>query len=88
MPLGEIDKDEWYTLKIEVEGDSIKAYLDGELEIEAQNDAHPEGGIAFEGETNTVAQFDDLLVEGTGIPSSPVEAKGKLASQWAKIKME
>ena len=88
VPLGEIDKDEWYTLKIEVEGDSIKAYLDGELKIEAQNSAHEEGGIAFEGETNTIAQFDDLSVEGIGIPSSPVDTKGKLASQWAKIKLE
>ena len=86
VPLGEIDKDEWYDLKIEVEGDSIKAYLDGELKIEAQNGAHPEGGIAFQGETNTIAQFDDLVVEGTGIASSPVDAAGKLTSQWARIK--
>jgi hypothetical protein len=87
VPVGQIDKDEWYILKIEVVGDSIKAYLDGELKIEAQNDAHGGGGIAFEGETNTIAQFDDLLVEGTGIPSSPVDAKGKLASRWSEIKL-
>ena len=86
VPVGQIDKDEWYTLKIEVVGDSIKAYLDGELQIEAKNGAHSEGGIAFEGETNTIGHFDDLIVEGEGIPSSPVDARGKLASQWAKIK--
>lgn len=86
VPVGQIDKDEWYTLKIEVIGDSIKAYLDGDLKIEAQNNAHDEGGIAFEGEANTIAYFDDLVVEGEGIASSPVSASGKLASQWAKIK--
>ena len=84
--VGQIDKDEWYTLKIEVAGDSIKAYLDGELQIDTKHGAHGEGGIAFEGEANTIAHFDDLVVEGDGIPSSPVEAMGKLASQWGRIK--
>jgi hypothetical protein len=86
VAVGEINKDEWYTLKIEVAGNSIKAYLDGELEIDTNNDAHAEGGIAFEGEANSIMRFDDLVVEGDGIPSSPVDAKGKLASQWGKIK--
>jgi len=88
VAVGQIDKDEWYTLRIEVAGRSIKAYLDGKLQIDAENDAHPEGGIAFEGETGSIMRFDDLVVEGDGIPVSPVDAKGKLASQWARIKSE
>lgn len=88
VAVGQIDKEEWYTLKIEVAGNSIKAYLDGELQIDAENDAHPEGGIAFEGETGSIMRFDDLVVEGDGIPASPVGAKGKLATQWARIKSE
>lgn len=86
--VGQIDMDTWYHLKIEVEGDIIRAYLDGELEIEAEHDGHPEGGIAFEGETNTQAHFDDLLVEGEGITPSAVSAGGKLASAWAALKAE
>lgn len=88
VAVGEINKEEWYTLKIEVTGDNIKAYLNGELEIDADNNAHAEGGIAFEGETSSAMYFDDLVVEGEGIPSSPVDPKEKLAGQWGKIKSE
>lgn len=86
VDVGEIDMDTWYLLNTEVEGNVIRAYLDGDLKIEAEHDARPEGGIAFQRETNTQAHFDDLQVEGEGIAPSEVSSGGKLANVWAQTK--
>jgi len=78
----EIGRD--YILKVEVKGDSIKCYVDGELEIDVQDDSFPQGAIGV-GTFNAEGHFDDVSVNGKGIPSA-VSPTGKLATSWGRIK--
>jgi len=55
VPIGNIAKETWYTLKLSITGNAMKAYLDNDLKIEVEDKAGgiSEGAIALEGETNT-----------------------------------
>lgn len=72
-----------YILKVEVKGDNIACYIDGELEIELQDDSFPNGAVGV-GTFNTEGYFDNVSVEGPGI--APISARGKLTTTWASIK--
>ena len=74
-----------YILKVEVEGDNIKCYIDGELEIELQDASFPNGAIGV-GTFNTEGYFDNVSVNGEGIAANPVLMAGKLTTTWASIK--
>jgi len=78
----EIGRD--YILKVEVEGNSIKCYVDGKLEIDVEDDSFPQGAIGV-GTFNAVGHFDDVTVNGKGIPSA-VSLSGKPATTWGRIK--
>lgn len=73
-----------YILKVEVNGDSIKCYIDGKLEIEAQDKSFMKGAIGV-GTFNAEGHFDDVTVNGEGIPMA-VSPKQKLTTSWALIK--
>lgn len=73
-----------YILKVEVKGDSIKCYVDDKLEIDVQDKSLPQGAIGV-GTFNAEGHFDDVTVNGKGIPSA-VSSKGKLAQTWGCIK--
>jgi len=79
----ELKKD--YVLKVEVAGDSIKCYIDGELEIDWTDDSFPKGAIGV-GTFNTEGYFDNVTVNGKGIATDAVSTKGKLTTTWASIK--
>lgn len=89
-PVGAIDKDTWYTLKLSVAGSTIKAYLDGALKVEVEDKANPikSGTVALEGETNTAFDVEFFRVNGKDIPSPElaVEPGGKLAVAWASLR--
>jgi len=74
-----------YILKVEVEGDNIECYIDGELEIELQDASFPNGAIGV-GTFNTEGYFDNVSVNGEGIATNPVSMEGKLTTTWASIK--
>src|SRR5258708_13965070 len=38
---------QWQELKLEVEGNRFRAYLDGQLAVEATDDAYPPGGLGL-----------------------------------------
>ena len=78
----EIKRD--YILKVEVKGDSIKCYVDGKLEIDVQDKSFPKGAIGV-GTFNAEGHFDDVTVNGTGIPLT-VSPREKLARTWGLIK--
>jgi hypothetical protein len=78
----EIKRD--YILKVEVKGDSIKCYVDGKLEIDLQDKSFPKGAIGV-GTFNAEGHFDNVTVNGKGIPSA-VSLNGKLAQTWGRIK--
>jgi hypothetical protein len=52
---------EWHTIKVVVNGDSIKVYLDGELRIDATDSSLTEG-VAGLGAYNSHCHFDDVCV--------------------------
>ena len=80
-----IDTEDWFTIKVIVKGETFEGYYEDELisSIEDQELKKGKVGARIYGCTSHI---DDLDVNGPGIPSSPVEAAGKLATTWGKIK--
>jgi len=74
-----------YILKVEVDGSNIKCYIDGELEIELDDNSFESGAIGV-GTFNASGNFDNVTVNGPGIAANPVSTKGKLTSTWASLK--
>ncbi len=97
----EFQDGEWHIYRIEAEGEDIAAWVDGEKvleftynELEWGRPAHAVkegllrgkvGLMTWTGDMG-VASFDDVRIEGIGIPGSAVYALGKLATMWAKVK--
>ena len=90
VPVGQIDKDTWYTLKLSITGDTMKAYLDNDLKIEVEDKAGgiDEGTIAMEGEGGTTFHVEYVKIEGKGIPSSQsaVNPTATIATVWGALK--
>jgi len=78
----EIGRD--YVLKVEVEGDSIRCYVDGVLEIETTDSDFATGAVGV-GTFDAVGSFDDVSVHGVDI-DAPVEARGRLPEVWARLR--
>ena len=80
---------EWIELKVVVEGDTIKCYLDGKEEKNVVDDGSihgdvmPSGCVALRA-TSAVAYFDDVKITG---PFLAVEPDMKLAISWGSIKL-
>jgi pectate lyase len=53
--------DTWYTLRLEVVGSSLKAYLDDTLMLEATDEQITSGGVAV-GARHVNVHFDDVKV--------------------------
>ena len=90
VPVGQIDKDTWYTLKLAITGETMTAYLDDDLKIEVEDKAGgiDEGTIALEGETNTTFHVEYVKLEGKGIKPSAVFPAGKLTTTWGDLKQQ
>ncbi|HGJ65057.1 TPA: DUF1080 domain-containing protein [bacterium] len=86
--VGKIEKDEWHTIKLTIEGSSMMVYLDGVLKIETKDNANviDEGGIALQGETGTAFLVEYVKIDGKGIPATAVDPKSKIASLWGEVK--
>ena len=61
---GEYQHFRWYTLTVEVRGNNIKAWLDGELAFDYTDDNQPfmDGTVGFKTHETKTASFDDLIV--------------------------
>jgi hypothetical protein len=57
------NEDVWFTLRLEVIGSSLKAYLNDALELETTDSQITSGGVAV-GTTHASARFDDVRVTG------------------------
>lgn len=78
---------EWYTLKVEASGSSIKCYIDDEIIFDIKDDTFKKGKIALA--TGLAhAAVDEVNVEGSGIPvtKTDIQPAGKIAEVWGKIK--
>jgi uncharacterized repeat protein (TIGR01451 family) len=61
---GEYNHFQWYTLTVEVRGNNIKAWLDGELAFDYTDDNQPfmSGTVGFKTHETRIASFDDIVV--------------------------
>jgi pectate lyase len=58
----DFQKGVWYSVRVEVQGEKIRAYLDDNLVILVEDSKLKEGGLALATGPNTTAQFDDVQV--------------------------
>lgn len=58
---GQIETGRWYDIRIVVQGDSIKCYLDGTLIHDIKEATYPAGGIGL-GAWSTAAEYKDVAV--------------------------
>ena len=92
---------EWHTYKIKAQGEDITAWFDGEEIFSFTYDklkwgrpAHDvkeglkQGKVGLMTWTGDMglAYFDDINIEGTGIPGSVVHPNGRLSITWGSIK--
>jgi hypothetical protein len=80
--------DEFHTVKLSCQGDTIAVFYDGKEMISAKDSEHKKGTIALCVQ-DKVVHYDNIKVTGAQIPNvnmSPVEPSGKLAATWGMIK--
>src|SRR5262249_7174449 len=53
---------QWQELKLEVEGNRFRGFLDGQLVVETTDDAYKVGGVGLWTKADSVTYFDDLRV--------------------------
>src|SRR5829696_9038808 len=53
---------QWHELKVEVEGNRFRGYLNDQLVAEATDDAYPVGGVGLWTKADSVTDFDDFRV--------------------------
>jgi len=82
--------DRWYRLKVSIEGDVVRCFIDDKKIIE-----FPGGGLYDSGRVGlsvngVVARFDDFMVTGPQVPDGGsaflVNPQAQLATIWATIK--
>jgi len=84
----EWELDKWYDLKLIVEGDQFKFYVNDELVIEYTDTVYPTGKAEITASfSETISHFDDFSVTGDEVPTlTNVLPKDKLAAAWGKVK--
>lgn len=53
---------QWHELKVEVEGNRFRGYLNGQLVVETTDDAYKAGGVGLWTKADSVTCFDDFRV--------------------------
>jgi len=81
---------EWYTLKIEVQGDNLLLHVDDALVFETREGSNTSGGVALWA-YDSIIEYDNIVVTGDDIsdmgPSGyAVEPEAKLTSTWGWLK--
>jgi hypothetical protein len=80
--------DEFHTVKLSCQGDTIEVFYDDKEIISAEDGEHKEGTIALCVQ-DKVVYYDNIKVTGPQIPNvklSPVEPEAKLTKTWGMIK--
>ncbi|MFQ6043796.1 MAG: sigma-70 family RNA polymerase sigma factor, partial [Candidatus Poribacteria bacterium] len=87
--LFETEADRWYRLKMTVEGDLIRCFVDQKQVSEFRSNLYSSGMVGF-AVNGVVAMFDDFVVTGPDIPDGgpgfAVNPRDKLATAWGRIK--
>lgn len=74
-----------YTIVFEVEGQTLRTYIDGALMVEQEDKTYDKGRPGLGGRDSTVF-YEYVEINGVGIPPTAVEAPGKLAVTWGNLK--
>ena len=74
-----------YTIVFEVEGETLRTYIDGKLMVENQDKTYDKGRPGLGGRDSTVA-YEYVEINGEGIPPTAVEPADKLATLWGELK--
>ena len=80
---------EWHDLKIEIEGNHVKVWVNDNEVLDFDSKFPVEKGkigLTTWGLAGEITSFDDVIVSGDKIKGRPVNPKGKLTSVWGKIK--
>lgn len=81
----EIVNGKWFDMKVEVEGDTFRLYLNNRFQIEHSNHRYKTGKVGV-WVRKTAASFDDFTVSGENITLA-VDPKRKLTTTWGLIKI-
>ena len=82
------DFNEWYTLKVVVEGDSVIGLVDDkEIARYTFPQGLPKGKIGLGGE-QSITEFEYITITGPRIGVKAVESVAKLTTTWAGIKAQ
>ena len=86
-PIGlTITRNEWFTLRVVVEGSRIAVAINDIEQGVFFDDAYPVGQVGV-WTWDTQASFDDVAVNGsTTVSLTAIEPRGKLATSWAVLK--
>jgi hypothetical protein len=76
----------WYDVKFQVKGSQFTVWLEGQQILDFQFDEGAKKGKVGLGVYVGHVQFDDIKIDGPGIPSSWVKLSGKLAQIWGQMK--
>ena len=74
-----------YTIVFEVEGETLRTYIDGKLMVENQDKTYDKGRPGLGGRDSTVA-YEYVEINGEGVPPTAVEPADKLATLWGELK--
>ncbi len=74
-----------YTIVFEVEGETLRTYIDGKLMVENQDKTYDKGRPGLGGRDSTVA-YEYVEINGPGIPPTAVQPVDKLAITWGVLK--
>ena len=82
----QIENEEWYDVKVIVEGDTFQLHINGELQGELEDATYKTGMIGVWG-WETGASFDDVTITGDNvIDTLAVDPDQKLATTWGRLK--
>ena len=77
---------DWIDMKVEVEGNTFKLYINDKFQRENKDDLYETGQVGLWG-WETAASFDDFTVSGTNIKDTlAVDPNRKLTTTWGSLK--
>ncbi len=81
-----IKNGEWIDMKVEVEGDTFKLYINDEFQKENSDGVYKTGQVGVWA-WDTAASFDDFTVSGRDIEDTlDVDSNRKLTTTWGRLK--
>ncbi len=84
----ELESGEWYQIKIVLKGKNIDFFINESWQRSEDEADYVETGAVGFFTFFAKASFDDLIVEGEYLQGGRSQPNGKLAAQWARLKLE